>query len=219
MSTLGDRVDAAIRASGKSGDEIAQALGLSPETIRRIRKGREDNPKVQVLLGIAEQTGTTAAALLANPLAIAPDDEQELLHLRAWIDRKLAMIDALAQPNAEIVHMPAAAKQVADRPYQRPEYPFGADAAVVLRALGESMTGAGILPDDQLYAIAFESTETPPIDRIVACRIGGAVFVKRLAAEKGRLLLVSANPRYRPIVLDGSYEIFAIVIGRVGSVA
>jgi SOS-response transcriptional repressor LexA len=222
MSILGDNVDAAIRASGKTAEEIARVLKVDKNTISRLRSGKEDNPKLQLLLGIARETNTTPAALLAQPMAIAPADEQELLRLRGWIDSKLMTLEA--EPNAEILRAPAPVlmreSRVADRPRQPVEQPFGQDAPVVLRAMGESMIHAGIAPDDTLYAASYDATTgTLPVGRIIACRLHQGTFVKRLVSEHGRRFLLSAHSRYRPIALeDAPLEILGIVIGRTGRV-
>ena len=216
---LKDAVNAAILASGKSAAEIAAAQGIDANTISRIRTGEVVNPQVGTLIAIAHETGTTVGALLdEQPAPLSLDDEQELRTFREWIERKLATIDARAHPNAEEFPAPlqAAAKQVADRLRASGDIPFAADADFTMRALGDSMIGAGIVDGDRLYLVTYEETQAPPIGRIVACRIGGALFVKRLSTAKGHLLLLSADPRYRPIVVDEPYEILGIVIGRVG---
>jgi transcriptional regulator with XRE-family HTH domain len=221
MMTLGDRVDAAIRASGKPANQIARALGINANTITRLRNGKEDNPTLRVLQGIAEQTGTSVAALLGISFPITPDDEHELQRFRRWIDSKLATIDALAEPNAEIISaapMPGTLRdqRIADRKHERIERPFG-DGHLVLRARGESMIGEGILPDDTLYAR--DPGKESAIGKLIVGRIGAGVFVKRLVSEHDRRFLLSADPRYRPIAVDAeglSLEIFGFVIGRSG---
>ena len=225
MSILSANVDAAIDASGKTAEEIADALGVNANTISRIRRGWEDNPKVQLIIGIARETGTTAAALLGGSINISREDEQELLQFRGWIDGKLATIDALREPNAEIISQPSAVRErrIADRRRDRAEHPFGADARLALRALGESMIHDGILPNDMLYATAPDTPDgRTAVGKIIACRVGDGMFVKRLASEHGRRLLLSANPRYLPIAVDADqlpFEILGIVIGRVGRVS
>lgn len=220
MRELKDTVDAAIRASGKTAGEIAKNLGVDPNTISRIRTGDVVNPGVQLVKGIAKETGTTVGALVDDEsFAVSPDDERELLRFRDWIDSKLTTIDALSEPNAEIIDTRRAVTRdwrIADRPLQRVDPPFGPDARLVLRAIGTSMTDDGILPDDTLYATPAETTQPWPVGRVVAARSAHGVFVKRLVAEHGRHFLLSAHPRYRPIAVDESFELLGIVIGRVG---
>lgn len=222
MSTLAERVDAAIRASGKKANQIAQALKVDETTISRLRTGKEDNPKLQLLIGIARETGTTIGVLVGASLELSREDENELQRFRGWIDRKLQVIDAVTEPNAEI--LPAKAgltardRRIADRP-ERAKSIFGTDADIALRAIGESMIGEGILPNDTLYAVAHEKGAAPPVGKLVACRIGEDVFVKKLISVKSRLLLQSAHPRYRSIALEGlTFEILGLIIGRQGRI-
>src|ERR1700690_728653 len=100
MSTLAERIDAAIRSSGKTAQEIAGALGVNATTISRLRKGKEVNPKLQLLMGIARQTGTPISVLVGGSFEISGEDQVELERFRNWIDRKLTTVDALREPNA-----------------------------------------------------------------------------------------------------------------------
>jgi transcriptional regulator with XRE-family HTH domain len=222
MLTLGQRVDAAIRASGKKAQQIAKTLRVNPTTISRLRKGKEINPKLQLLVGIARETGTTVVALLGGSFEISPEDVDELQRFRDWIDGKLAAIDALREPNAELLRGPVRVmsrdRQVADRP-ERIKTPLGIDAHLVLRAIGTSMVGDGILPDDVLYAVLHNTEDAPPAGKLVACRIAESVFVKRLILQHNRRYLLSADRRYRAIAVDEeglACEIFGVIIGRSG---
>ncbi len=221
MSTLGELVNAAIRSSGKTGKEIAEAIGVNEMTISRIRQGKEDNPKLQVLIGIARETGAPLAALLGASLQISPEDERQLQQFEGWIQEKLRTIDALGEPNAEI--LPAKGKlatrerKIADQ--LEFTTPLGVDAHMILRAIGDSMIADGILPDDTLYAVAHQPGEPMPVGKLVACRIGTEVFVKRLLFDKNRHYLSSAHPRYRPIEVERlTFEILGVIVGRSGRV-
>jgi SOS-response transcriptional repressor LexA len=226
MSSLAERVDRAIRASGKTADEIARALNIHRDTISRIRTGKEINPTFQVLVGIARETNVNVAALVSDSMDLSAEDEQELLRFRNWIDDKLATVDARQEPNAVMVSTQAPARvreRVADlRSRQRIEPLFGEDASLVLRAIGDSMIDVGIRRDDTLYAIpATPATATSAMGKIIACRVGEDVFVKHLVTEHRRLFLRSANPRYRAIAVDPkaeAFEILGVVVGRVGKI-
>jgi transcriptional regulator with XRE-family HTH domain len=224
MSMLGRRIDAAIKASGKTGEQIAREAQIDATTISRLRTGKYDNPELQLLIRFAQAAKTTVGALLGESIDISAEDEDELLRFRGWIDEKLTTIDAGREPNATIVTQAAESRgnRIAERPRQPPrriESPFDADVHLVLRAVGESMVDAGILPDDILYATAPPSDTAASVGTMIACRIGEGIFVKRLVSEHSRLFLLSAHPRYRPIAVDPkSFEVLGTVIGRVGSV-
>lgn len=85
------------------------------------------------------------------------------------------------------------------------------------------MLHAGILPGDTIYAMrATPATAKTAAGKIIVCRLGESTFVKRLATEHGRPILLSAHPRYRPIAVatyNAPFEILGIVIGRVGRIA
>ncbi len=225
MSAFSERVDAAITASGKTPDQIAAEAGTNRTYISRLRTGANDNPELLLLMRVARAMGTTVGALLGDSIKISAEDERELLQFRGWIDEKLATIDALREPNAVMLQTQApqqvSATRIADRRSLAPrriENPFDANVHLVLRALGESMVGAGILPDDTLYAIA-PMPDDSAVTKIIACRIGEELFVKRLVSEHQRLFLLSAHPRYQPIAINPkTFEILGIVIGRTGNI-
>lgn len=227
MAILAERLDAAIRASGKTAEEIAAEADVSSDTISRLRTGKHDNPELQVLNRIARALKTSAVVLLGgSDSGISPDDERELLRHRDWINRQLASIDARSEPNALIVEsgVTADVRQIADGPRRtasRIESPFG-PVALKLKGIGDSMIGAGILPDDTLYATAptFDLTQSAA-GEVIACRLGNDVFVKRLVREHRKLFLVSEHPRYRAIALTAAgdpFEILGVVIGRAGRI-
>lgn len=229
MSTLAVRLDAAIRASGTTGEAIARALGITSDTVSRIRTGKEVNPTLQVLVGLARETRTTVGALLGETIDFSAEDKKELLRFRGWIDEKLATIDARQEPNAIIVSAQttsdARSARVADRPRRptpRIDHPFDEKATLVLRAVGDSMIGSGILADDTLYAIpTAHDAAASAIGKLIACRLGDSLFVKVLVSQHRHLFLRSADPRYRPIAIDAnaeSFEILGIVVGRAGRI-
>lgn len=89
---------------------------------------------------------------------------------------------------------------------QRPEKTY------FLRASGESMLGAGIMPGDLLVV---EKAEDAPSGRIVIADVDGEVTVKRLQRRGGRVLLRPANPAYQDINITGRDDarIVGVVVG------
>ena len=223
MTTLGQRLGAAIKASGKTAAQVAREAGTTPENVSKIVTGENSNPKYQLLVRLAHAAETTLGALAGESIQMSAEDEAALLAFRGWIDGKLATIDALVEPNAAI--MPPSvvrerAMKIADAS-QQPSTAFG-DAGLVLRAMGDSMRDAGILAGDTLYVSTRPRTgaETA-LGKIVACRIGHDLFVKRLTSERRRHFLLSAHPRYRAIDVDPDdpkFVILGIVVGRAGAI-
>lgn len=226
MMTLAEGVNAAIKASGKTAAQVAREAGTSAENISRIVSGENDNPKYQLLVNIARVTKTTVGALNGESIRLSDLDETTLVGFRDWIDGKLATVDALTEPNATVIPQIAQREmRIADQNHheaQPPANPFGADANLVLRAIGDSMNGAGILSGDWLYANTRpRNAMSSALGKIVVCRIGDDVFVKRLTSQRRRHFLLSAHPRYRVIDIDPEdprFTILGVVVGRVGRV-
>ena len=86
---------------------------------------------------------------------------------------------------------------------------FHPPADFLLRVLGDSMTGAGILDGDLL---AVRSTPVARSGQIVVARINDEVTVKRLRRSQGRrrITLLPENDAYDPIVVDLRREDFHI---------
>jgi repressor LexA len=118
-------------------------------------------------------------------------------------------IDALSAPNA----VPQHTAEVPRLYYLR-------GARLVFQAAGDSMIEAGILDGDLLF-VAPTRALRDVAKRIVVCRVGSTVLVKRLELRVGRIRLVSCNPRYAPIDVDeeNDFQLTGIVIGRLGSIA
>jgi len=75
----------------------------------------------------------------------------------------------------------------------------GADEFFGLRVRGESMLGAGILPDD--VVVARRQPSADPGDIVVAL-VGEEATVKRFKLRRGRVELHPENAAFRPIVPD-----------------
>jgi repressor LexA len=70
-----------------------------------------------------------------------------------------------------------------------------------LRVHGESMTGAGILPND---IVVVRRQPTADSGDIVVALIGDEATVKRLRIRKSRVELHPENPHFEPIIPDAS---------------
>ncbi len=83
-------------------------------------------------------------------------------------------------------------------------------ATFFARATGESMTGAGIFPDDILVV---DRSLKPKNGSIIIAVIDGELTVKRLSMYQGRVELLSENPRYKPIVIsdEASLNVWGVV--------
>jgi SOS-response transcriptional repressor LexA len=223
------RLKAAVQASGKSQAAIAEEVDVSEKWLSNLATGKETNPQSDLVVRLAAAVGKPVSYLYGETPPLSSDDEAELLRFRDWIDDKLATIDARKEPNAilltdearklkSIADKRIAPKRVMPREFERP------GNQLILRALGDSMVPAGILANDTLYTespVDTSESARSALGKIIACRVAGSIYVKRLATEHRRLFLLSAHPRYAPIKVDekvDQFEILGIVIGRTGSI-
>lgn len=92
------------------------------------------------------------------------------------------------------------------------------DDTILARVRGWSMRDAGISDGDLLMVNTKQ--EAKDGDIVLAHLAGEGQVVKRLRIEVSRVLLVSANPDFEPIVVEdsASLRIHGVVVGRAGKV-
>ena len=83
-------------------------------------------------------------------------------------------------------------------------------ATFFVRVDGESMTGAGIFPNDLLVV---DRSVAPRSGNIVIAALDGEFAVKRLHRHKGRVELRAENPKFAPVVLAewSELEVWGVV--------
>ena len=80
----------------------------------------------------------------------------------------------------------------------------------ILHVQGDSMIGVGI--DDGDYVVIQAGNVND--HEIAAIYYNGATTLKRIVQEEERILLVSENPKYRPIVIEeGEFRVMGKLIG------
>jgi len=212
LQNFPQRFEAALKASGRSRDEIAEEAGTTVQTLSRIVNGHQI-PQTVLLFRIARAARTTVGSLLGDPDALSNDDYVELQRFRDWIEDKLPKIDARSEPNAVLTSGASAHQNLSRIADRRP------DADRELRARGDSMSGAGILDNDTLQWTPSNDADAC-VGKIILCRLSGNLFVKRLVREHDRPFLISANPRYLPIAIESTdpLEILGVVTHRAGAV-
>lgn len=89
---------------------------------------------------------------------------------------------------------------------------FSPRADYLLQVRGNSMSGVGILNGDLL---AVHRTAEAHSGQIVVARLEDEVTVKRLQRRGGRIELMSENPDYAPIVVNGPLAIEGLVVGLI----
>ena len=90
---------------------------------------------------------------------------------------------------------------------------LGKTSTFALRVSGDSMIGEGILDNDLIVVETRQTAETG--QTVVALIDDGEATVKRFFPKRGQVRLESANPRYKPIVIEPPHrvKIQGIVIG------
>ncbi|WP_115711769.1 LexA family protein [Legionella sainthelensi] len=76
-------------------------------------------------------------------------------------------------------------------------------ATFVLQAAGESMVDAGIFSGDWLLV---DKSIEPSDGHVVIAAVNGELTVKRLSKKEGRVQLLPANPKFKPIDITEEHE-------------
>lgn len=180
--------------------EICDAVGLSsPSTVHShlsslVKAGyiRRDPSKPRAIEILTDETADHTPA----PPAAHTDDRLRDVPL---VGRIAAGSPILAAEDIETV-MPL------------PEELVGSDPVFMLEVRGDSMIDAGILDGD--YVVIRRQPDARDGEIIAALIDGEEATVKRLKRENGKVLLISENPAYEPMVFTRDVEI----IGKVVSV-
>jgi SOS-response transcriptional repressor LexA len=205
-----DRLRAAIDASGRRQNAIAESAGVSPETLTRVLNGFHAQPAFDTVVRITHALGENVGTLLDEP-AFSLDAEQraELRRVLGYLAAAVTLspaIDALSSANA-------VAHRAAEVP--RPFYLKG--ARLVFQAIGDSMIEAGIVDGDLLFVIPTRDLREAA-KHIVICRVSGVTLAKQLELRAGRIRLLSRNERYTAIDADEeNFHLIGTVAGRLGS--
>ena len=180
--------------------EICDAVGLSsPSTVHShlsslVKAGyiRRDPSKPRAIEILTDETTNHVPA----PPAAHIDDRLRDVPL---VGRIAAGSPILAAEDIETV-MPL------------PEELVGSDPVFMLEVRGDSMIDAGILDGD--YVVIRRQPDARDGEIIAALVDGEEATVKRFKRENGKVLLISENPAYEPMVFTRDVEI----IGKVVSV-
>jgi SOS regulatory protein LexA len=82
------------------------------------------------------------------------------------------------------------------------------DATFLLKVSGDSMSGAGILPGDMVLV---DKGQHPKSGDIVIAEVDGQWTMKYLRKRGESILLISANPQYKPIKPKAELKIAGVV--------
>ena len=82
------------------------------------------------------------------------------------------------------------------------------EATFLLKVSGDSMSGAGILPGDMVIV---DKGQPPKSGDIVIAQVDGQWTMKYLRKRGGSVLLLPANPKYKPIKPENELTIAGVV--------
>ena len=205
-----ERLRAAVDRSGKKHSVIAMEAGINTATLSRILNGRM-KPAFDIIVRIAHSVNENVGWILdERGFSLSAEEQKQVRKVARFLDDaavgRMTDRDKL-QPNA----LPSGSTEI-------PRAFTARGARVTYEAVGDSMTGAGILDRDLLFVKPTRSTREAA-GRVVVCRVGGEEYVKVLDVRGGRTSLLSRNDRYPPIdVRDEQFELIGIVIGRSGAI-
>lgn len=204
--SLGDRIRAAIDASGEKDFVIAGAARISTTTLSNIVRGVTQDPSISVVAAIADALGESVDALLGRTGHPLLKQERQTLTNAAHI-----LLDRVVpQPNEQKVR----SDRMAPRSRKRTESAVVSDVAAtpnrqiftdvreirrfpiprdlrnrgvrrVFRVDGDSMIGDGIQHGDILF-VRTNVTLEQANNQIVVCRHGDDEMVKRLRVNADR---------------------------------
>jgi repressor LexA len=172
--------------------EIGEAIGLSsPSTVHShlsalVEGGylRRDPAKPRAIEVV--DTGESATDLRRAPVRDVP-----------LVGRIAAGSPILAEEDIEEI-------------FPLPTELVGNDPVFMLRVHGDSMIGAGIFDGD--LVVVRRQPEAHNGELVAALIDGEEATVKRFRRETDRVLLISENPAYEPIVLTGGVEVIGKVV-------
>jgi repressor LexA len=82
------------------------------------------------------------------------------------------------------------------------------EASFLLKVTGDSMTGAGIMPND---LVIVDRGQTPKSGDIVIAEVDGQWTMKYLRKRGDSVTLIPANPKYKPIKPKNELKIAGVV--------
>ena len=195
-----DLIAATVDARGypPSVREIGEAVGLSsPSTVH-------SHLSALVKAGYLRRDPTKPRAIEVT----ATSEEGSDLH-RAAV-RDVPLVGRIAAGS------PILAEEDIEEIYPLPTEFVGTDPVFMLRVRGDSMIDAGILDGD--HVIVRRQPEASTGEIVAALVDGEEATVKRFSRDGDRVVLISENPAYEPMVFTEGVEIIGRVVAVLRSV-
>ncbi len=207
-----ERLRAAIDASGRKYSAIAADAGITPVTLSRILNAVDAKPAFETIVCIAHAVHENVGWLLDETgFVLSTAQMQKLADTIDFLDKSLI--------GPSLRHLEAGDLQNAtpDKRAEIPRQEHARGARLVYRALGSSMTDAGIADGDFMFVKPVRDIRAAN-GFVVVCRVGAAEYVKQLEIRGSHARLLSRNPGYAPMEVTNAkdLELIGVVIGRSG---
>jgi repressor LexA len=182
---IGDRIKALRKRCGMTLEELAAATGTSRQNIHRYENGTVTNIPPARIEAIAAALGTAPAALYGWEDSSVRDIGGEHIPVK-----RLPILGRIACGEPILASEDRAGYVLADG---------NIDADFVLRASGDSMTGARIYDGDLVFIRSQSAVDNGEIAAVI---ISDEATLKRVYyyPEEEKLILSPENPKYAPLV-------------------
>ena len=213
-----DRLNAAVKASGKSRKEIARDASMSTSKLTRLLR-RQSHARVDDVEAILKALGQTLASLYAGDSVV--DVRLALRTLTDYVDRhEPRAVKPKRAPSRVVRPFPVAATPNVvlfdARSGKRTRIPddlWDLGARHAAKVIGDSMIDVGIDDGDVVY-FRPSPAKRPRHNALVIIRVNDGVYLKRYDESGGEKRLLSENEAYKPIVLrpGDDVELYGIVV-------
>jgi len=177
-----ERLHAAVTASGLSKKKVAHIAGISPSRLSRLLNGRLTRPSIADIEAVLAAIGMRMEDLFAVRSSV--DVRQALRVLIEYVDRHEMTTMPVAEaprvrPRMAVAASPNAILLHPDEPIRKkiPPALWARGARGVVRAVGDSMAGAGIRDGDLVF-FAPAASRLAARGKIVVIRVNRAVCLK-----------------------------------------
>ncbi|MCK5848911.1 MAG: helix-turn-helix domain-containing protein [Caldisericia bacterium] len=207
-----------IKQHGISQKELAGMSGVSQSTISRWLRGlRQPEPtnlsKILPILNVSEQEGFLAAGFIKSQTLLTNEKEDSISI--PFLSPKIPCGEPVELLDEYIMDYRSISKSMLECIMGTV---ISTEDVFMVRAIGDSMTGRGIYPDDWVLFSPSLNTQSGDIAIVFIDEIG--LCMKEVLFQKDLLILKSANPSYNPIVITDqqSVRILGKVLMKMGKV-
>jgi SOS-response transcriptional repressor LexA len=189
--SINERIAQSIEKSGLRKIDVAKSLNLKPTDISYMIGGSAKNPKVEVLIKLAEICKVDLKWLITGKGEM---EKSEPIKLK---EEDLTLIPILGYIPAGMPVYAAEEVREGTVPYLKKEI---SKDAFALKVYGDSMEPE-LEENDIVVCIPKSLEELPGKGEIVAVRIHTETAIKRFLKCNNQVILTSINSKYAPIVI------------------